>query len=88
MNGRPFGARCSLPSAWRTAVPIAMNSARSPPHSRRLTSSRTATIPSAPSWSASSSMRVIASSRAWYIACVRTSISWFWLHAPTWKPMW
>ena len=25
-------------------------------------------------------MRVIASSRAWYIACERTSISWFWFH--------
>ena len=29
-------------------------------------------MPSAPSWSASSSMRVIASSRAWYIACEST----------------
>ena len=54
-----------------------MNSARSSPHSWRLTSSRTPTMPSAPSWSASSSIRVIASSRAWYIAWQRTFISWF-----------
>ena len=25
---------------------------------------------------------------AWYIAWVRTSISWFDCQAPTWKPMW
>ena len=65
-----------------------MNSARSTPHSYRDTSSRTPTMPSAPSWSASSSMRVIASSRAWYIAWVRTSISWFWFQSYDWKPMW
>ena len=88
MNGRPFGARWSSPPRCLTAVPIAMNSARSEPHSYRPTSSRTPTIPSAPSWSASSSMRVIASSRAWYIACVRTSISWFWLQFDCWNPMW
>ena len=34
--------------------------------------------------SASSSMRVIASSRAWYIAWVRTPISWFWFHEACW----
>ena len=45
-------------------------------------------MPSAPSASASSSMRVIASSRAWYMACVRTPISWLWFHIACWKPMW
>ena len=45
-------------------------------------------MPSAPSWSASSSMRVMASSRAWYMACVSTSISWFEFQFDCWKPMW
>jgi hypothetical protein len=33
-------------------------------------------------------MRVIASSRAWYIACVSTRISMFWFQAACWNPMW
>ena len=45
-------------------------------------------MPSAPSWSASSSIRVIASSRAWYIAWVRTPSSWLWFHIACWNPMW
>ncbi len=45
-------------------------------------------MPSAPSWSASSSMRVIASSRAEYIASDRTVISSLVFHEDCWKPMW
>ena len=45
-------------------------------------------MPSAPSTSASASMRFIASSRAWYIACESVSISWFLLHRPNWVPTW
>ena len=71
-----------------TAVPTAMNSARSVPNSLNSTSSRTPTIPSAPSWSASASIRVIASSRAWYMACDSVSSSWFLLHRPIWNPTW
>jgi hypothetical protein len=42
----------------------------------------------APSESASSSIRVIASSRAWYIACVSTSSSWFLPQRRSCRPMW
>jgi hypothetical protein len=48
----------------------------------------TATMPSAPSTSASASIRVIASSRAWYIAWDSTSISWFLVHRLTCRPTW
>ena len=60
----------------------------SEPHSFSSTASRTATMPSAPSTSASASIRVIANSRAWYIAWDSTSISWFLLHRPTCRPTW
>ena len=49
---------------------------------------RTPTIPSAPSCSASSSIRVIASSRAEHIAWVNTPISWLCFQFACWKPMW
>jgi hypothetical protein len=51
-------------------------------------SSRTPTIPSALSWSASSSMRVIARCRALYIACERVSSSRLAVGPATWMPMW
>ena len=65
---RQLPAPCS---SALTAVPTAMNSARSVPNSLNSISSRTPTMPSAPSTSASASIRVIASSRAWYIALDR-----------------
>src|SRR3954464_5913261 len=72
VNGLPWLLRQENPSGVRacassalTAVPTAMNSARSEPNSLNSMSSRTPTIPSAPRTSASASMRVIASSRAW-----------------------
>src|SRR6266496_2243991 len=74
------------PSSPLTAVPTAMNSAMSDPNSFISTSSRTPTIPSAASASASASIRVIASSRAWYMACDSTSSSWFLPHRPTCSP--
>ena len=45
-------------------------------------------MPSAPSWSASSSIRVIARWRALYIACDSTSSSRLVVGPATWKPMW
>ena len=51
-------------------------------------SRRTPTTPSAPSWSASSSIRVIASWRAPYIASESTVISWLFFQPATWMPMW
>ncbi len=45
-------------------------------------------MPSAPSWSASASMRVMASSLAWYIAWESIVSSWFLFHRPTWNPTW
>ncbi len=45
-------------------------------------------MPSAPSWSASASMRAIASSRAWYIAWDKVVSSSFLLHRPNWNPTW
>ena len=71
-----------------TAVPIAMNSAMSLPNSFISTSRRTPTMPSAPSASASASIRVIASSRAWYSAWESTVSSWFLPQRPTWRPTW
>ena len=76
------------PSSALTAVPMAMNSAMSEPNSFISTSSRTPTMPSAPSASASASIRVIASSRAWYMAWDSTSSSWFLLHRPICSPTW
>src|SRR2546429_90619 len=51
-------------------------------------SRRTPTMPSAPSWSASSSIRVIASSRAPYMAWDRTPISWLCFQPAISMPMW
>jgi hypothetical protein len=51
-------------------------------------SRRTPTIPSAPSWSASSSIRVIARWRALYIACESVSNSRLVVGPATWMPMW
>ena len=65
-----------------------MNSAMSAPNSFISTSRRTPTMPSAPSASASASIRDIASSRAWYIAWERTSSSWFLPHRPICSPTW
>ena len=48
----------------------------------------TPTTPSAPSISASARMRLMASSRALYMAWVRTVSSWFRPHRATWMPMW
>jgi hypothetical protein len=33
-------------------------------------------------------MRLMASSRAWYMAWVSTVSSWLWLQRPTWRPTW
>ncbi len=92
MNGWPLLLRqVVLPGAgWSafTAVPMAMNSATSLPNSRASTVSRTPTIPSAPRAAASASIRVIASSRAWYIAWLRVSSSWFLFHRPICMPTW
>ena len=76
------------PSSALTAVPIAMNSAMSEPNSFISTSSRTPTMPSAPSASASASIRVMASSRAWYMAWDSTSSSWFLPQRPICSPTW
>ena len=76
------------PGSATTAVPTAMNSAMSAPNSFISTSSRTPTMPSAPSACASASIRVIASSRAWYIAWDSTSSSWLWPHLPNCSPTW
>ena len=74
------------PGSALTAVPTAMNSAMSLPNSFISTSSRTPTMPSAPSASASASIRVMASSRAWYMAWESTSSSWFLPQRPTCSP--
>src|SRR3984957_16892235 len=76
------------PGSALTAVPTAMNSAMSLPNSFISTSSRTPTMPSAPSASASASIRVMASSRAWYMAWDSTSSSWFFPQRPTCSPTW
>lgn len=93
MNGRPLllsqvpPGPGSAPSAF-TAVPTAMNSAMSEPNSLNSMSRRTPTIPSAPSAAASASIRLIASSRASYMAADSLVSSWFFDHRPSWMPTW
>ncbi len=91
MNGAPVRVRhcvcVRLPSAL-TAVPMAMNSVTLEPNSFCSNVSRTPTMPSAPSAAASATMRLMASSRAWYSAWVRVVSSWFLLHRPTCRPTW
>jgi hypothetical protein len=74
--------------AERTAVPIATNSATDCPQAYIFISMRTPTMPSARSSSASASIRRIASSRALYIASVRTVSSCDCPQRATWIPMW
>ena len=45
-------------------------------------------MPSAPRAAASASMRVMASSRAWYMACESVSSSMFFDQRPIWIPTW
>src|ERR1700747_2781566 len=59
-----------------------MDSAMSAPNSFISTSSRTPTMPSACRASASASIRLMASSRAWYMAWDSTSSSWLRPHPP------
>ncbi len=87
MKGR-FSAPRKPPSRLFTAVPIAKNSMTFALHVCRLKSRRTATTPSAPSASASSSRRVIASSRALYIACVSVVSSSFTAERIDCAPIW
>jgi hypothetical protein len=69
-------------------VPVATNSSTSWPQTYICIRRLTPTTPSALRWSASARIRVMASSRALYMAWVRTSSSAFWDQRPTWMPMW
>ena len=91
-DGRPFTSDLSAQDFFRLlaagAVPVATNSSTSWPQAYICMRSSTPTMPSAPRCAASASIRDMASSRALYMAWLRTCSSWFCDQRPTWIPTW